>query len=754
MCDVFIQPHVHVDFVYLCLQIHVLLTQVYHCIGSEIHCASSTLYLLCSMAPCARDNTGRCFVECTITCSVDETLLLVCSCPAFLSMKSNDDFNIEVAADVNNRVFGGVEIIGVNGSPPDKMLSCPIEISGGKTEFVIGTWVSVQIELIGLTVNGDAAGRHSLLGSNKVVSDMLNLHVVYVERAGDNHIITPKLEYRLAEDDTVWCYFKSPDIAKEVFVISPEMAERTRALNPDHILIDPNLKGSNRYLLLTYVLHPSSTDIPEAPRICMLEQLNERGHISSTTMENIGVFFNGSNDLSAMSVTLGSQTCVTVASKGDAAYEMLLSEYCIGAELFDNNPSWSMEHWYEAHQLYEAQYMNFSTEWSHPLQPWHSPLNESATSKSWQPQQADPWQVDNIQDLLRNLAIFTFVLEHPDRMKKMNEKGRGLFKVETRKQCLSMERDHLDRQELDMFNSFSRDIQYHRPKMITYSRNPSHHEIVQKMLALGTPEQKRRLALQLKGHVKDLMLDEFGCMVLQQLLLEACSMVNANVHCLSSKEFVQSVEQIFEEDLLAPEAMSDIISHMKHNNGNYVIMRWIELLAGKCHVKEEDMEDNSLGKLCNIACTNAIVIGTNTKGCRVLKSLLDTPNASDLARQLLEGEVFAQLVTDAYGNFVVQHILISSSTSAEDKLQVFRFVLKNLVSYSSGGDWYHFYGHNKYAVHLVVRCMTMPAPANIRHEWSELRVSLLRHAFDHHKNILKPRFQKIANNFLKDALKP
>ena len=250
------------------------------------------------------------------------------------------------------------------------------------------------------------------------------------------------------------------------------------------------------------------------------------------------------------------------------------------------------------------------------------------------------------------------------------------------------------------------------------------------MFALGSAEEKKHLASKFDGYVKDLLRNEFGCLVLQQLLLEAIKMVQSQPalttgpsivsECVNSAildssdtamaDTVKVIVAVMKKDLHHPQAIenSSVDEH-----GNFVVQKWIQLLQ-----QLPEMEE-LLRHTAEVAGLHIATIGTTQTGCRVIQRLLETPDCY-LIGILVSPNVFTQLVVDDWGNYIIGHLLDSQCPShAEYKLVVLQNIADNFNQHTadyndtSQGHGRHshdcFYLANTFSRHVVKKCLLMPA---------------------------------------------
>ena len=364
----------------------------------------------------------------------------------------------------------------------------------------------------------------------------------------------------------------------------------------------------------------------------------------------------------------------------------------------------------------------------------------------------DPWTPLHVGNLLKKLASFKMVDE--SRSGKLGQKNLGVWDLLHRVSHDGSE--DLEAQELDMFTSFvGADVPYKTRKLVDWGNTVGKHELVQKLLAMGSASQKMQLAIKFDGQVKYLINNRFGSLVLQQLLREASKMVESLdsvtlgdtiiSQCIhrgileppdrDMTDMLGAVVTAMKSDLCEPQAIEDS-SLCPH--GNHVMRKWVQLLQSL------PGEQDCLRQITQTVGENAVVIGTTQTGCRVIQQLLDTPDRYPINFLLFQDVTFAKLVTSEFGNFVMVHILDSKyERHIDDKLVVLQKVVDNFVQQSLGNfdnlrmpqrpQHECFYLTHQFARHVVKKCLV--APVNMCRGWSELRNQVVRLVLDNHGSL-------------------
>lgn len=154
--------------------------------------------------------------------------------------------------------------------------------------------------------------------------------------------------------------------------------------------------------------------------------------------------------------------------------------------------------------------------------------------------------------------------------------------------------------------------------------------VIQKLFEAGTPDHRVALVQAMRGQVLRLSLQTYGCRVVQKAL----DQIPSDLRLLIAGELEGHV----------PECVRD-------QNGNHVIQKVIESLPDQ----SQFIIRSFAGRITEMS--------THAYGCRVLQRILErckTPNDTDcIIVEVLQH--IDELVTDQYGNYVVQHVLINSS---------------------------------------------------------------------------------------------
>jgi hypothetical protein len=301
---------------------------------------------------------------------------------------------------------------------------------------------------------------------------------------------------------------------------------------------------------------------------------------------------------------------------------------------------------------------------------------------------------ERISKILAALADFELIDD--TKSGKLGQKNRGMWRVHKWHDDAQVA-DHIAL-ESELFSFFlDRDTKYELPKVVFFANAPGKHELVQKVVALASVDRKAALASKFSGHIKFLMREPFGCLVLQQLVREAIEMKqmhqgdHVDLESQNEHDFVSIVLNLLKEAILLGR---QVVACSISPHGNHVVQKWIELLRLQS-------DPNILHDLLAEVGRNAVTIGNDQTGCRVLQRLLEIPSSSQLVDTLLEKDTFAKLVKGHYGNWVIQHILGEGRCYTE-KLKVLHLISENFHT----SPHQNLYAVDDYARHVVQRCFS------------------------------------------------
>lgn len=341
----------------------------------------------------------------------------------------------------------------------------------------------------------------------------------------------------------------------------------------------------------------------------------------------------------------------------------------------------------------------------------------------------DTWTQTKVGELLPTLAHFQ--LKDESRSGKLGAKGLGIWDA-TR----WVPQDGPGRwEEVDMVRSFwARDPGFRTPKLFKWATTPETHQLLQHVIAISDVVQQTQLASTLCGLVRSLLENRFGCLILQQFLheaikmaisLEAATGVDVPDPWLDSSrsdavDMIRGVVVAMKQDLCEPR----VIKHSSsHRHGSHVIKKWIDLLL---HIPGEQ---DSLRLIAEIVAGDAPSMGSDLVGCRMLTKILDTAYHHILAQRLLENQVFAKLVTDEFGNYVIGALLDDGPWHTdEEKLAVLQHIVHNFSAQAVGAS-IEFYATHKYARHVTHKCLVLTHP-QCSGAWTQVFDQLVRLVFD------------------------
>ena len=162
--------------------------------------------------------------------------------------------------------------------------------------------------------------------------------------------------------------------------------------------------------------------------------------------------------------------------------------------------------------------------------------------------------------------------------------------------------------------------------------------VIQKALEYGTVDQRISIVERLMGNIPELTLHTYACRVVQKAL-----------------EYIQHSLRLE----IARELHDVTLTCIYDQNGNHVLQKCIEVIPDNV-----DFIVNALkGNIWGVAC--------HAYGCRVMQRLLEQSpialrNANDLLQEILSHA--KELTRNQYGNYVVQHLLISSGSKYRDAI--------------------------------------------------------------------------------------
>lgn len=178
--------------------------------------------------------------------------------------------------------------------------------------------------------------------------------------------------------------------------------------------------------------------------------------------------------------------------------------------------------------------------------------------------------------------------------------------------------------------------------------------VVQQLFEHGTMVQKKLLAGKMKGHVVQLSTQLYGCRCVQEVSIAR------NVKSHSRLTFYQALEYVLvgQQVELAEELRPEIIRVMKSDNGNHVVQK---LLTKLPRDKIDFVYEAVRGRVFELS--------QQQYACRVIQRMIERGSEADKAFLLQEfHDVAARLVTDSWGNYVVQAVIRQGGREARAKV--------------------------------------------------------------------------------------
>ena len=162
--------------------------------------------------------------------------------------------------------------------------------------------------------------------------------------------------------------------------------------------------------------------------------------------------------------------------------------------------------------------------------------------------------------------------------------------------------------------------------------------VIQKALEFGTVDQRISIVQRLTGNIPELTLHTYACRVVQKAL-----------------EYIQHSLRL----QIAEELHDVTLTCIYDQNGNHVLQKCIEVIPDNVEFIVNALKGNIWGVACH------------AYGCRVMQRLLEQSpialrNASDLLQEILSHA--KELTRNQYGNYVVQHLLMSSGPKYRDAI--------------------------------------------------------------------------------------
>lgn len=252
------------------------------------------------------------------------------------------------------------------------------------------------------------------------------------------------------------------------------------------------------------------------------------------------------------------------------------------------------------------------------------------------------------------------------------------------------------------------------PQILMLSKDQNGCRFLQKRIEeysyTNTPEEVeescRIIYRQVKTIIQDLIINSFGNYLVQKLfdhlsvkerteILKICEnqlkQIALNQHGTRALqhmiEFLTIDEQI---KIIVEQLKSHVVELIKNLNGNHVIQKCLVQFTNKKHIQF----------IVDGVCDGVFEVASHRHGCCVLQKTLDysdTKQFQQIGKSVLKNGL--ELLQDAYGNYVVQHLLSSSKHPDSIKHEFLRLIgleiqghLKNLSV-------------QKYASNVVEKCI-------------------------------------------------
>ena len=344
--------------------------------------------------------------------------------------------------------------------------------------------------------------------------------------------------------------------------------------------------------------------------------------------------------------------------------------------------------------------------WQHHGALWYSPDDQPSKGggkASHQRRGLHDHQLDEDKELLAQLAEFERI--DTSFSGRLGACELGLWHVikhaEIPEDLYEKKKEFFDR----LLSKMGRSASY---VLVDYAICKSGHEVAQKAFELATVMQKTEMVQTIRGSIKRLTRDRYGCLFLQQVLRATCNLVESSE---VPTDLVLAVVTAF-RDLLEKES---IAMSSNHRHGNFVVQAWVELLQRLPDVTMLHGEQ-PLCKFRDEVFNNVRKIGVEKIGCRIVLRLLEDENLDEktlanLTNKLLDPSTLESLMISEGGHYVVQGIL--EKGSAADKVQVLDHVKGNFQTViNSPGKV--FYAQHKYAHHVIQKSFQSQLEPGVR----------------------------------------
>lgn len=176
------------------------------------------------------------------------------------------------------------------------------------------------------------------------------------------------------------------------------------------------------------------------------------------------------------------------------------------------------------------------------------------------------------------------------------------------------------------------------------------YRVVQKLFDVGSRPQKDELVDVLHVEVLNLACDQYGCHVIQHVLLGAPP----------------------DMQLRLTQQLHDVVKCIKSPHGNHVIQKCVELMPPK-----------NVGFIIDAIQDRAREIAGHRFGCRVILRLFEYCSPQDLEvihKRILD--CVADLTRSPYGNYIVRQMI--SAGTQQEKQRILKVVSEDIVEFSKG----------------------------------------------------------------------
>jgi len=291
---------------------------------------------------------------------------------------------------------------------------------------------------------------------------------------------------------------------------------------------------------------------------------------------------------------------------------------------------------------------------------------------------------------------------------QLGEKGRGLWFVVERFRPTDCAEAH------QIFSWLLEHDSDGRANIVHYAKQQGWHNFVQKAIVFASASQLKQITQKFKRAVRGVSGDAYGSLVLQQLL----DVAQEDANGLQPNEaggLARTILDIFKPYFVDQKGIIDSSSHADSSDragqqiprsSNFVVQKWLVLLMSLPE------EDETFQQVLKILVENAVTSGPDGRGkgiacsqtgCRVYQRILETSHTGSRAQlvdrfvqKLLEADTFEALVTDAYGNYVMQHILKEPCRPINEKLHI-------LYLLAGTTDRVCYYARDEFARHVLQR---------------------------------------------------